>query len=191
MKKLLYLCLILSWFLAPLSAAESYLTEMEYCRFNLLPTEPGSAGRKYAPSKQIDVLHLKLDVTPDFEARTVSGTARTTFAPVAKPLIELKLDAMDLYIDSVISSAAIEDYQNTGEQLIITFKKPIPAGKESYVEVTYSAEPELGLYFRTPEMGYRDGDTHIYTQGETHGHRHWYPCYDYPNKDPRRKQRGI
>ncbi|MCB1120744.1 MAG: HEAT repeat domain-containing protein [Verrucomicrobiae bacterium] len=182
MNRITCLCLFVVSCFAPAINANVFGAESEYCRYNLLPTEPGSEGRKYAPSKEIDVLHLKLEVTPDFEKRTVAGIARTTFSPVAKPLNELRLDAVDLYVDEVKSSQAIEDYQNTGEELVITFKKPIPAGKESWVEVTYSAEPELGLYFRTPEMGYQEGDTHLYTQGETHGHRHWYPCYDYPNE---------
>src|SRR3712207_7205517 len=34
---------------------------------------------------------------------------------------------------------------------------------------------------RTPEMGYKPEDTHIWTQGEPSEARHWYPSYDYPN----------
>ncbi len=164
------------------TGAESYFWGAHYCRLDAHQDGSSHLTRHYAPSKEIDVLHLKLEVTPDFEERTVSGTVRIHFSPLAMPLGELSLDAVDLYIDSVKSSAAIEDYQNTDEKLIITFEKPIPAGEESYVEVTYSAEPEIGLYFRTPEMGYKEGEAHIWTQGEMHEHRHWFPCYDYPNE---------
>jgi aminopeptidase N len=38
------------------------------------------------------------------------------------------------------------------------------------------------LYFRTPAMGYRVGDTHLWTQGQAHEARHWFPSYDYPNE---------
>jgi aminopeptidase N len=51
------------------------------------------------------------------------------------------------------------------------------------VRIAYSAdEPDKGLYFRTPAMGYKEGDTHLWTQGEMHEARHWFPCYDYPNE---------
>src|SRR5207245_5489059 len=47
--------------------------------------------------------------------------------------------------------------------------------------VAYDAEPTKGLYFRTPEMGYKEGDTHLFTQGEEIEARNWYPCFDSPN----------
>lgn len=182
MKKILFPCFFFVLFLSQLSGAEGYYGSLHYCRLDSHQEAAEERLRQYAPSKEIDVLHLKLDVTPNFEERTVSGTVRIHFSPLAKALEELSLDAVDLYIDSVKASTAIEDYQNTDEKLIITFKKPIPAGKESYVEVTYSAEPEIGLYFRTEGMGYKEGEDHLWTQGEMHEHRHWFPCYDYPNE---------
>ncbi len=38
------------------------------------------------------------------------------------------------------------------------------------------------MYFRTPEMGYRPGDTQVWSQGEPELHRYWFPGYDYPNE---------
>ena len=31
--------------------------------------------RKYAPDRKVDILHLALDVTPDFKQRTIAGKA--------------------------------------------------------------------------------------------------------------------
>ncbi len=182
MNKLFLPLLVFATLLGSASSLLAYASQGHYCRIDSHEHGDISTIRHYAPSREIDVLHLKLNVTPNFDERTVSGTVRINFSPIAKPLEELSLDAVDLYIDSVKASASIEDHQNTGEKLIITFKKPIPVGKESYVEVTYSAEPEIGLYFRTEEMGYKEGEDHIWTQGEMHEHRHWFPCYDYPNE---------
>ena len=141
------------------------------------------SDRHYAPSRQIDIRHQALEVTPDFERRSIAGSIRIEFQPIALPLPELKLDAVDLAIAGVDASAAILGWQNTGEHLIVTFQESIPAEKVSWVVVTYSVdEPAQGLYFRTPAMGYREGDTHLWTQGEMHEARHWYPCYDYPNE---------
>ena len=147
------------------------------------PATPDSPDyRKYAPDREIDILHLVLDVTPDFKQRTVAGSATWKFKPIAKPFAELKLDAVELTVASVTSTEKVLGYQVTDEKVIITFAEPIPVGKETTVTVRYSAQPDKGLYFRTPELGYKPEDMHIWTQGEAHEARHWYPSYDYPNE---------
>ena len=95
----------------------------------------------------------------------------------------MKLDVVDLAITNVESSTRILGWQNMGEHLIVTFKDAIPAGAASWVKIGYSVtEPKKGLYFRTPAMGYPEGDTHLWTQGEAHEARHWFPSFDYPNE---------
>ncbi len=138
--------------------------------------------RKYAPDRLISVVNLAIDVTPDFTNRTV--TARTTirFKPITTPLGELWLNAVNLRVASVTSSETMLDHQATAENIIVTFAEPIPAAKEAWVTIEYSAEPSQGLYFRTPEMGYKPGDAHLFTQGEAIEARHWYPCPDAPNQ---------
>jgi aminopeptidase N len=69
--------------------------------------------RKYAPDREVDILHLTLDVTPDFTKRTVSGSATWKFKPIAKPFAELKLDAVDLTVASVTATEKILGYQVT------------------------------------------------------------------------------
>ena len=148
----------------------------------LLVRSDSSDFRKYAPSREVDIIHLKLEVTPDFKARTISGTATFTFKPIAQALGELRLDGIDLSVASVTSSEKIEGYQVTDEKIIIYFARPIEPGKETTVAITYSAEPTEGLYFRTSEMGYKADETHLWTQGEPIEARHWYPGYDSPNE---------
>ena len=138
--------------------------------------------RKYAPDRKVDILHVIIDVTPDFKARTVSGTTVINFTPIAKPLTELKLDATDLFISCVTSSAKIADYSATDDDITITFDTSVPVGQKTSVTIVHEAEPSQGLYFRTPELGYKEQDTHLFTQGEAHEAPHWYPNYDYPNE---------
>lgn len=139
-------------------------------------------GRKYAPDRLVDVLNIKIDVVPDFEKRTVSGTTTLTFAPISKPVEELTLDAEKLDIEKVESSAPLADYVVTDHHLVLLFAEPLKVGEKTEVAITYSAEPKKGLYFRTPELGYPEEDTHIWTQGQTHEAPHWFPCFDYPNE---------
>jgi hypothetical protein len=39
--------------------------------------------RKYAPDRKADILHITIDVTPDFKSRTVAGTTTIKFVPIA------------------------------------------------------------------------------------------------------------
>ena len=141
-----------------------------------------SVSRKYAPSREIDILHFALDVTPDFKEQTVAGTATLRFRPIAKPFTELKLDGVDLSVSSVTATEKILGWQATDKHVVVTFDTPIPPEKEATVTIHYSAWPKLGLYFRTPEMGYSSGDAHLWTQGETSEARHWFPGFDSPNE---------
>ena len=165
------------------AAADS--TECLYCNKHLLP-QPLKLipGRKYARDRRADILHVKLDVTPDFAKRTVSGTATLRFKPIALPLEKLELDAVDLKITSITAAGAqVAEHQVTEDKLIITFTQAIAPDAEATVAVTYSAvQPDHGLYFRTPEMGYKAGDTQVWSQGEAEEHRFWFPSYDYPNE---------
>lgn len=138
--------------------------------------------RRYAPSRTVDVVHLVLDVTPDFRRRTVSGIATVRFQPIGLPVAELRLDAVDLTILDVDSSVPVAGYDATDEQLVITFAQSIKVGSETTVTIRYEAEPKQGLKFKTPELGYPATDEQCWTQGEPHEARHWFPSFDYPNE---------
>lgn len=165
-----------------LAAADSF--DCRHCDKHFLP-QPIKlvAGRKYTRDRRVDILHVKLDVTPDFAKRTVAGTMTMRFKPIALPLAELELDAVDLNIAEVKAEGAkVTEHEVTNEKLIVTFANPVAADAEVTLSVRYSAQPEHGLYFRTPEMGYKQGDTQVWSQGEAELHRFWFPSYDYPNE---------
>ena len=138
--------------------------------------------RKYAPDRSVDILNLSLDITPDFKKRTINGSAKISFTPIGKPLEELKLDAVELRVSNVVSTEKIAGYQVTDKAIVVTFEKPVQPGKQAEVTISYSAQPDLGLYFRTPEMGYLENETELWTQGELMDHRYWYPSHDFPNE---------
>jgi aminopeptidase N len=137
--------------------------------------------RKYPTEREVQVLHLAIDVTPDFKNRTIESKTEIRFKPILKPVREIKLDAVNLNVHSVTSTEKIEHFEPTDQNIVVTFADAIAPGKEATVTVTYDAEPTKGIYFRTPEMGYKDGDTHLFTQGEEIEARNWYPCFDSPN----------
>src|SRR5882762_6816235 len=161
--------------------AESELLQCGQARAWLAAVADSPDYLKYAPSREIDILHLALEVTPDFKARTVSGKVTLRFKPIAKPFAELKLDGIDLAVSAVTSTEKILGWQATDKNVIVTFADAIPADKEASVTISYKATPQKGLYFRTPEMGYPATDSHLWTQGEPLEARHWFPCVDAPN----------
>ena len=145
--------------------------------------EAGGASDRYARDRRVDIDHLKLDVTPDFAARTLQVETLIRFSPIGMELRTLELDAVDLAIDSVEATQAVKSFQMTSDdKLEITFAKAIPVGTETTVTIQHHCEPRQGWYFRTEAMGYPKGDDHAWTQGEPERHRHWFPGYDYPNE---------
>jgi aminopeptidase N len=179
-----FLTVVLSFSLSGLLLrADETAHQTECLKSAALFAPPDSPNyRQYAPDRLIHVLNLAIDVTPDFTNRTVSARTTIKFKPIATPLAELSLDAVRLRVSSVTSSEALLDHQTTDANFIVTFKDPIPADREAWVTIEHTAEPTQGLYFRTPEMGYKPGDTHLFTQGESIEARHWYPCPDAPNQ---------
>ena len=171
-------------------ANEAHLHQCGHCAMmarlharQLAAAEQGKApSNSYAPDRFVDVRHLKINVTPRFEERSLSATAVLDFQPIAKPLRQWRLNSTGLDIRQVTSSHAIQATQSTDKHLEITFRDPIPAGAEAQVTITYLATPKRGLYFRTAEMGYPAGDTQLWTQGEPEDHQHWFPSHDYPNE---------
>ncbi|HWQ92577.1 MAG TPA: M1 family metallopeptidase [Clostridia bacterium] len=174
--------LVLFWVVLPGLVAVSGGEELECRKVASAFEAVDSSARKYAPSREVMMRHLALEVTPDFQKQTIQAKAVLTLKIAAGPVAEIKLDAVDLNVRSVEVSAPVADYQVTEEQIIISFEKPLPPDSQISVTINYTAEPKRGLYFRTPEMGYRPGDTHLFTQGEEIEARHWYPCLDAPNQ---------
>ncbi len=142
----------------------------------------GDALPRYAPDRPVDITHVTIDITPNFDARTIQGTTTIAFTPLVKPLKELKLDAIDLNVTAIESQSQLAGYTKTDTSIAIAFSPPVLPGEATTVTIRYDAEPRRGLYFRTPSLGYPEGDSHLFTLGECHDGPCWYPGFDYPNE---------
>ncbi len=174
----------------PLPAVELHHRGWETCackaHFKIsVPSEAelthGSNTRNYARDREIDLKHVLLDLTPDFDTRELDGIATLTFSPIAKPINQLKLDGINLDVSAIEASVPLTGWEAGKTEITLNFAAHIEPGVETWIKVTYHAAPRAGFYFRTAAMGYPEGDDHFWTQGEPELHRHWFPGYDFPN----------
>lgn len=168
----------------PILKSETSLFEQVYCtkHAHFLAPADSPDHRKYAPSRYVDFLHVKLDITPNFKKRTVSGTTHITFKPIANALDQLRLDAVELTFGEINASHTISGWHVSDDAIIIDFQNAILPEEEAWISLEHSAEPSKGMYFRTPETGYKEGEAHLFTQGEPVEARHWFPSFDAPNE---------
>jgi aminopeptidase N len=153
-----------------------------FCSISIAADSNNLKELKYAPDRNVDILHIIIDVTPDFNEASVAGAATIKFAPIAKPLTDLRLSAFNLLVSSVTSDKKIAGYNVAEKEIVITFEPAIEPGSVSTVTIAYTAHPDDGLSFRTPQLGYKPQDIHLFSQGESHSAPFWYPNYDYPNE---------
>jgi len=73
---------------------ETCITKGQYLHSSY-ETKPGAGGRHYERDRRVDVKHLKLDLTPDFNRQSMASITTLTFSPIAKPLDQLRLDAVN------------------------------------------------------------------------------------------------
>ena len=176
--------LSLAWILTLSAPAETLEQQAIYCskHGHFLQDATMLDAQRYAPSRLVDILHVRLHVTPDFEARTVEGSTEITFQPISQKVEHLTLDAVDLDIRNITSNLRIDHWHVSDRQLFIYFEEPLATDQEVTLKIEHHAEPQKGMYFRTPSMGYKEGEAHLFTQGEPREARHWFPCFDAPNE---------
>ena len=185
MNKSSFLLIALAVIVAGLGSSPTKANEYSVvCRHVQRALAPATSPdhRQYAPSRLVDFTHLKLEFTPSFAEKTVTGTTTLEFKPISTPVSLLTLDAVDLTIQNIESEHPIHDWHLGDDRLVIHFETPIPVDKGASISITHEAQPRKGLYFRTPDMGYLPGETHLFTQGEAIESRHWFPCFDSPNE---------
>jgi aminopeptidase N len=126
--------------------------------------------------------HVRLDVTVDDEARTISGSATHRLSPINDGLREITLDAAELTIRGIESDGKALEWEAHGEVLSIRLPRARKAGEPFEIRIRYEAKPRKGLYFVGPDKAYPKRARIAWTQGEDQDNRYWFPSYDYPNQ---------
>lgn len=129
--------------------------------------------------------HLALDLTLDFDSKTMAGTASLTLAyPGAGTAKELRLDTRDLTIKSVtgddgkplaFSVGALVPH--LGQPMVIQLPTPGPKN----VRITYATSPQASaLQWLEPRQTTSGKLPYLLTQSQAIHARSWIPCMDSP-----------
>lgn len=141
--------------------------------------------RRYARDRVVDVRHVALNVSLDFDTETIAGSSTLDLSPINAGLQSLTLDAAEMTIDGVrLLKPELADpvtWRHDGSDLHLTLPQPLDSGQLFSIVVDYHARPRRGLYFVKPDGAYPDKPLQAWTQGEDEDSQFWFPCYDYPN----------
>ncbi len=143
---------------------------------------PG-ARPHYTPDRPGQVEHVALDLDLNISQRCYSGTCRIRLRPVRDGIIHLRLDAVNLQIESVQIGPIAQAFDHDGEELAITLSQPTQANTSIELTIAYRSDnPQRGLYFVTPTEHQPHKPIQVWTQGEDEDSRYWFPCFDYPGQ---------
>ena len=143
---------------------------------------PGATLR-YGPDKTVDVLHIDLHLTPDFETASLAGVCTTTVRALDEPVVDLTLDAVDFQIESVERGGKRMQFVRRDKNVTISFQPALSADEEATFAIRYTVtRPRHGLFFVEPTPEYPHKVRHLWTQSQDENARYWFPCLDYPNE---------
>ncbi len=131
--------------------------------------------------REVDIHHIKIDVSVNIEAGMVKGNVTHIFSPFSSSLDAFSLDAEDMEIRRVRLNGKDISFDHNGKKVYLTLNKPIGWNDTVKVRLDYTAHPRKGTFFIKPDETYPEKPLQAWTQGEAMDNHHWVPLYDYPN----------
>jgi aminopeptidase N len=149
-------------------------------------------------TKEINILHTRLDLAFDWDSSFVIGKARLWIKPHFYPIQELKLDAKGFQLNQVAEKRG-EDlvdlkFEYDRKQIIIKLTDELKSSDSIEIYIDYIAMPDKlelggsaaitsdkGLYFINPRNEDPKKPRQLWTQGETESNSCWFPTVDSPN----------
>ncbi len=143
----------------------------------------GEDSHSFSRPNEVAVKHIDLDLSVDFQARQLSGTARLTLEHNSRAQ-ELWLDTRDLEIISVtldddsskVDFALGESVDFLGQSLSVKIKPTTKA-----VNISYKTSPgAAALQWLAPSQTAGGNSPFLFTQSQAILARTWIPCQDSP-----------
>jgi aminopeptidase N len=171
-------------FAATAAFAQSPLSAETSAPSHRRPFAAPGALRHAERIREVDIKHIKAELTLDAKKQEVRGTVTHTLTPLYPCLTTFELDCGSRLKVSRVTVGACQakcQFQTKGEKLAVTLDKPYGPEDTIDVAITYSGSPESGLHFVPSDPSTPEKPSAIWTQGETEDNHLWLPCYDYPN----------
>ncbi|GMU62826.1 MAG: hypothetical protein AMXMBFR34_45890 [Myxococcaceae bacterium] len=153
-----------------------------------LSAAPAPAPAFQPKNRPYDAQHYKLEVS--LEPEHVFKNRLTATLKATKALSEIELDAYDLKIEMLLVDNQAADFKlnyNAGTRtgtIVIKPKKPIPAGKDTLVEVSYQVTANTtsqdGMFLATETEG-KTSAPGYFTHFEALSAQRFFPCNDQPS----------
>jgi aminopeptidase N len=140
----------------------------------------GSKAR-YAPDRDFDTVHVRIELDCDLKRRSASGSVRTTLRALAHSAKTVRLRAAGMKILDVREGDKKLVFKHKEERLTIKLSESLSQGEETAVTVRYRINaPKCGLHFAPAEGS--GPATQMWSQGQPEDAHYWFPCHDAPHE---------
>jgi aminopeptidase N len=185
----------LSRWLVPLLAGAS---SMPAAAQTAQTSHTAQTARAREPSRTVDVLHVDLDLRVDWPVSALTGTATISAVPL-RATRTLPLDAWRLQLSGVTTASGVPlafalDSVDRDDALRIQLDREYGVRDTIRVRIAYRtgwinhADPNAlggstgrGVRFFVPTTTEPIKRRQLWTMGEPHGNRAWFPSYDRPD----------
>ncbi|MEM8896295.1 MAG: M1 family metallopeptidase, partial [Bacteroidota bacterium] len=149
------------------------------------------------PQRTFDLLHIKLELSFDWEKQWVIGTATLELRPYFYEQRWVTLDAKGLEIKNIKlnNKESTLYYEQDSSKLLVDLGRAFTKEDTITIVVDYIGKPleysgntngifhkEQGLYFINADGDNPNKPKQIWTQGETAYNSVWFPTIDHPNE---------
>jgi aminopeptidase N len=104
-------------------------------------------GQASQPGFGVDILSHELEITPDFESKSLSGRVRITLTATQDQLREIVFSKNSLLIENARLNGLPAAVERDGGKLIFVSPKPLKKGERVTLTALFSGKPARGIVF--------------------------------------------
>lgn len=138
--------------------------------------------KHFGRDRDVDIEHLKLELSIDIPKERVEGAAELTVRGIVASASSATFDAVRLDVARVSVDGRAAAHDADGKSLRVTLDPPLLRDEARTIRVEYSVtRPRNGMYFVHGPGAHRERDE-AWSQGETEENRSWFPVHDAPTE---------